>query len=144
MGCKAVSPVPPQLTITPAQQMHSEWNTKWKQWFDCTTPDTKQIKQATKWIYHTKLLQNKKFCTNFLCLPTMSATVSYLSHFITPYINSHILHMHAPNTYTHTCTHITEQWRTQSDSNSRYLNPQALVFMNWTTVKHKCYPPHID
>ena len=81
----------------PVQQMHSEWNTKWKQ---------------RLWLYHTwqneyikrNYYKTKNYSyTNFLRLllfPTMSLSTPYLSHFTTPYINSRTLHMHAPHTHT--------------------------------------------
>ena len=87
--------------------------------------------------------QNIYSYTNFLCLllfPTMSMSMTYLSHFTTPHINSHALHMNAPHTHTHTHTPLKTKnlkWLNAS------LNPQAVIIAKtphhrWQEIRLHC------
>ena len=109
MWCKEASAGLP-LTVTPVQQMHSEWNTKWKQWL---------------WLYHTGHKANKtdnrinisqEITTKQKIIPTLISSTTPLSHYVpvyaipfslhnTVYQFTHTAHACTTCTYTHTHTH---------------------------------------
>ena len=110
MWCKEASAGLP-LTVTPVQQMHSEWNTKWKQWL---------------WLYHTGHKANKtdnrinvsqEITTKQKIIPTLiSSTIpsfplrpclchSFLTSQHCISIHAHCTCMHHMYVHTHTHTH---------------------------------------
>jgi len=133
--CKEVSPVLPQLTVTPVQQMHTEWNKKWKQWLYLYHTWQKANKTGKRMNISQEITTKQNVIHILISSafpsfpPCLCVCLTSLTSQTVPQFKHTVHDMHDTHTYTH-------HWKLKNISglNNESLNPQA---ENIASTPHK-------